>query len=272
MKTIQKRVLPIGVQSFEKIRRHQFLYVDKTKFIYDLAANSGAYFLARPRRFGKSLLTTTMEAYFSGKKDLFNGLKISELEEEGPTGVTKFSHVSIFSDLNQLKDISMMPDYNEICGLTMDEIAENFYPEISDLASEDGLTVEEEKKKLAEWYDGYLFADEGKGIFNPFSVLNVLADKKYKNYWFGTGTPTFLIRTLKRTGYDIRLLEKGTEQKAEAFTNYFADSNSPIPLFYQSGYLTIKGYDKTFDVYKLGLPNREVKYSLFNSLPSVIST
>ena len=178
-----------------------------------------------------------MEAYFSGKKDLFNGLKISELEEEGPTGVTKFSHVSIFSDLNQLKDISMMPDYNEICGLTMDEIAENFYPEISDLASEDGLTVEEEKKKLAEWYDGYLFADEGKGIFNPFSVLNVLADKKYKNYWFGTGTPTFLIRTLKRTGYDIRLLEKGTEQKAEAFTNYFADSNSPIPLFYQSGYL-----------------------------------
>lgn len=378
----KKRVLPIGIQSFEKVRKSGFVYIDKTRYIHELASNAGAYFLARPRRFGKSLLLSTMDAYFSGKKELFQGLEIEKLETEAPTdlsgeawtaspvirldfnagvydsvesleqrlsemlasyeevwgrsesirtlpgrfaeliktmrnktghgtvvlvdeydkpllssmfsrklneelrsvlkgffgalkssdenlrfvfitGVTKFSHVSIFSDLNQLRDISLLPEYNGICGLTMEEIRSNLSPETEGLARSQGVTVEEACDQLAEWYDGYHFSIGGDGIFNPFSILNALADRTFREYWFQSGTPTFIVETLKRTGYDIRLLEKGIRQQEAGFADYFADIRSPLPLLYQSGYLTIKGYDRMLQRYDLALPNKEVKYGLY---------
>ena len=374
------RKLPIGMQDFEKLRKGNYLYVDKTDYVYKLAQSGLPYFLSRPRRFGKSLFLSTLRAYFEGKKELFKGLKIEELEANNPepwqeypvfyfdfnkknfrektafeevlqshltdweniygdedqdkpieerfqrlivkaveqtgrnavvlvdeydkalleasdtehtehnkavfkgffstlksydrylkfvfiTGVTKFSKVSIFSDLNQLKDISLLPAYSEICGITEKEIEECFVPEIQDFAETEGISVQECIEKLKEMYDGYHFSRDSVGVYNPFSLLNSLQDKTFNAYWFSTGTPTFLIEKLKESEFDPKVITDGELYADEStLTDYRYDNPNPIPLFYQTGYLTIKDYDKEFRSYKLDYPNEEVKYGFLKSL------
>ena len=363
------RKLPIGIQSFEKIRTGGFTYIDKTDLIYQLVSTKTPYFLSRPRRFGKSLLMSTIEAYFLAKKELFSGLAMESLETEWKkhpvlhldlnaenynsveslerilneylcfweekygasaaetslslrfkgiirrahehtglqtvvlideydkpllqtignkelqetyknilkafygvlksadahlrfvflTGVTKFGQVSVFSDLNQLKDISMDARYATICGITDMELRRDFQPELEALAANEGMEYEEVCQKMKRMYDGYHFRHNMEGLYNPFSVLNALDSLEFGSYWFSTGTPTFLVELLKKTDYDLRNLE-GVELPANQFADYRADADYPIPVIYQSGYLTIKEYDKVFQSYTLGFPNEEVKY------------
>ena len=373
------RKLPIGIQDFESIRKDNYIYVDKTEYIYNLVNRGKPYFLSRPRRFGKSLFLSTLRAYFEGKKDLFTGLKIMELEGEGPdawqkypvfyfdfnkknfktdtaleevlvehlkewesifgdegkeapleerfrhlivkavnktgknavvlvdeydkallesdkerlehnktvfkgffstlksydhylkfvflTGVTKFSKVSIFSDLNQLRDISLLAEYNGICGITQSELIINLEPEIENLARSEGMDRETCLSELKKMYDGYHFGANTEGVYNPFSLLNALEDKNFGMYWFATGTPTFLIEKLKASGFDAKQITKGDLYAQETvLTDYRFDNPNPIPLFYQTGYLTIKGYDKKYRSYQLGYPNNEVKYGFLESL------
>lgn len=370
------RKLPIGIQTFEDIRRNNYLYVDKTAYVWRIANLGKPYFLSRPRRFGKSLLLSTFEAYFSGRKDLFEGLAIEQMETEWKshpilhldlnaekydspqrlydmldnflnqwedrfgkderevtlstrfmgvirrayektgcgvvvlvdeydkpllqsltdrplleefrqtlkafygvlksadrylrfvflTGVTKFSQVSVFSDLNQLQDISMAPDYATVCGITHDELVSTFAPEIACFGEANGLTVDEAVEAMTRHYDGYHFHPRGAGMFNPFSVLNALQNKEFGSYWFQTGTPTFLVEMLKETEYDLRTLLDGIEAPASMFTEYRVDVANPVPLIYQSGYLTIKEYDSEFRNYLLAFPNDEVRYGFMNFL------
>ncbi len=369
------RKLPIGVQSFEKLRNENYLYVDKTEFIYRLASEGTTYFLSRPRRFGKSLLLSTMRAYFEGKKELFAGLKIAELEQdwikypvfyfdfngkkyessfelagvlnshleqweaiygdekkdrsleerfnyllgaahkktglgvvvlvdeydksllesEGEaleesrklfkgffgnlkscdehlkftfiTGVTKFSKVSIFSDLNQLFDISLNEDYATICGITQEEMEETFDPEINELAKKLSFSYEECLAELKRMYDGYHFNYNTPGIYNPFSLINAFATKSMENFWFASGTPSFLLKKLKEVNFDPR---KFSTDKLSGFQSalqdYRSDNPNPIPLFYQTGYLTIKNYNPKVRTYYLGYPNDEVRYSFLECL------
>ena len=363
------RKLPIGIQTFEDIRNDGYLYVDKTALMWTMANIGKPFFLSRPRRFGKSLLISTFEAYFKGRRDLFTGLAVEQLEkkwEEYPvlhldlnaekydspdrldailsnqltqweaiygrgedettlssrflgvirraseqagrgvvvlvdeydkpllqaiqnepllnsyrstlkafygvlksadrylrfaflTGVTKFSQVSVFSDLNQLNDISLNYDFSTLCGITREELLANFEPEIAALSQANDINTKEVVETMTRQYDGYHFHPNGEGVFNPFSVLNAFFSKEFGNYWFQTGTPTFLVELLKESDYDLRLLMDGIETAASAFTEYRADRKNPIPLIYQSGYLTIKGYDEEFGMYRLGFPNREVE-------------
>ena len=370
------RKLPIGIQTFADIRTQGYLYVDKTALMWRIANIGKPYFLSRPRRFGKSLLLSTFEAFFEGKKELFEGLAVEQLEEkwekypvlhldlnaekyDAPerleailsnqltqwealygkgedettlsnrfkgiiqraneqtgkgvvvlvdeydkpllqalhneelleayrlilkafygvlksadrylrfvflTGVTNFSHVSVFSDLNQLNDISMHRAYSSICGITKEELLETFEPELADLADANGMTVEEIIELMTRQYDGYHFHPQGEGMFNPFSVLNAFDKQEFGNYWFQTGTPTFLVKLLKNSDYDLRTLIDGVEASVTAFAEYRAEVENPIPLIYQSGYLTIKDFDKEFKLYKLGFPNDEVRYGFLNFL------
>ncbi|NDV65630.1 ATP-binding protein [Bacteroides sp. 224] len=370
------RKLPIGIQTFERIRTENFLYVDKTAMVYQLVSAATPYFLSRPRRFGKSLLISTFESYFEGRKDLFEGLAIAELEKDwiqypvlhldlnaekydAPerlniiinsylarwekkygrsededslatrftgvirrayeqtgrgvvvlideydkpllqamlneplleeyrrilkafygvlksadrylrfvflTGVTKFAQVSVFSDLNQLNDISMDSSYATLCGITAEELVEVFTPEIHQLGSNYQLSFDETVNKMAAQYDGYHFCENSPGMFNPFSVLNALQKKKFDNYWFHTGTPTFLVELLKESDYDLRLLIDGIETDSSSFSEYRAETSNPIPMIYQSGYLTIKDYDPRFALYLLKFPNDEVQYAFLKFL------
>ena len=370
------RKLPIGIQTFEKLRRGDYLYVDKTDFVWKIASTSTPYFLSRPRRFGKSLLLSTFEAYFEGKRELFEGLAIAGLETEWKqypvlhldlnaekydstralteilsrqltqwelkygkgvdeetlagrfsgvirraseqagcgvvvlvdeydkpllqalgdnallddyrktlkafygvlkssdrylrfvflTGVTKFAQVSVFSDLNHLQDISLWPDYAALCGITLDELLRNFRPELEILAASNDLSYDETVGRMKRLYDGYHFFQNSLGVFNPFSVLNALKAKVFDNFWFQTGTPTFLVELLKRSDYDLRTLIDGVEAPASSFMEYRVDANNPIPLIYQSGYLTIKDYDREFGNYLLEFPNDEVRYGFINFL------
>lgn len=370
------RKLPIGIQTFEKLRRGDYLYVDKTDFVWKIASTSTPYFLSRPRRFGKSLLLSTFEAYFEGKKELFEGLAIAGMETEWKrypvlhldlnaekydstralteilsrqltqwelkygkgvdeetlagrfsgairraseqagcgvvvlvdeydkpllqalgddaliddyrktlkafygvlkssdrylrfvflTGVTKFAQVSVFSDLNQLQDISLWPDYATLCGITLDELLQNFRPELEILAASNDLSYDETVGRMKRLYDGYHFFQNSLGVFNPFSVLNALKAKVFDNFWFQTGTPTFLVELLKVSEYDLRTLIDGIEAPASSFMEYRVDANNPIPFIYQSGYLTIKDYDKEFGNYLLEFPNDEVRYGFINFL------
>ncbi|WP_455630589.1 ATP-binding protein [Parabacteroides sp.] len=368
------RKLPIGVQSFEDLRKENYLYVDKTALVYQLVTMGKPYFLSRPRRFGKSLLISTLEAYFEGKKELFEGLAIEGLEKDwisypvlhldlnaekydSPerlfailnnylcnweklygseesettlslrflgvirrayertgrgvvvlvdeydkpllqtltnepllddyrktlksfygvlktadrylkfvflTGVTKFSQVSVFSDLNQLNDISLDYDYATLCGITHDELLHTFAPELKKIAEVQGCMEEEVVARMTRQYDGYHFHPSREGVFNPFSTLSCLQKKEFGSYWFQTGTPTFLVKLLQDSEYDLRTLIDGVEAEASSFAEYRASGNNPIPLIYQSGYLTIKGYDKEFGLYSLGFPNDEVRYGFLN--------
>lgn len=368
------RKLPIGIQSFEYLRSENYLYVDKTALIYRLVTMGKPYFLSRPRRFGKSLLLSTLEAYFLGKKELFKGLAIEQLEKDwieypvlhldlnsekydsrerlvdmlerqlrtweeryqtggegithsgrfmtviqhacemtgrrvvvlideydkpllrtfdNPelqadfretltafytvlksadpwlqfvfiTGVTKFAQMGIFSNLNQLNDISFVPAYANLCGMTRTEIETTFAPELEALATSIGMTYSETMEQLTRLYDGYRFLEYQKeGMYNPFSVLNALQNQILRNYWFASGTPTFLADMLKKTDFDLRNLE-GTEVISASLSDDRADIHNPIPMIYQSGYLTIKAFDSRFQMYTLGFPNDEVKYGFLN--------
>lgn len=180
------------------------------------------------------------------------------------TGVTKFSQLGIFSTLNQLMDISMAPDYATICGMTKAEIERDFQPELEALAAMNELTYEEIMTELTKRYDSYRFSEfQTEGVYNPFSLLNAFTQRRFSNFWFATGTPTILAEMLKKTEYDLRQLD-GIEVPVAALTDYRADFHNPIPIIYQSGYLTIKGYDKEFAFYRLGYPNAEVEYGWLN--------
>lgn len=363
---------PIGIQDFEKLRTNGYSYVDKSRFVYKLATEGEYYFLSRPRRFGKSLFLSTLEAYFQGKKELFEGLAIYDLEtdwkkypifhidlntanfrekdslytvlndylttweckygtreseatlalrfkgviaraaeKEGCgvvilideydkpilqtlrdpelqaehraqlkafysvlktqdryikfaflTGVTKFGKVSVFSDLNNLTDISMDHRYISICGMTEKELLTNFKEGIGELASANEDNETETIDKLRMRYSGYHFEENSEEIYNPFSVLNTLANSRYDDYWFKANTHTFLIDILKKHDYCITDLNKA-QVKANMMNN--VDSN-PIPVIYQSGYLTIKSYDERFKNYQLGFPNKEVEEGILNTL------
>lgn len=363
---------PIGIQDFEDLQRNGYAYVDKTNFVYKLADEGKYYFLSRPRRFGKSLFLSTLEAYFQGKKELFEGLAIYDLETEWKkypifhidlntanfrekdslytvlndylttweskygareseatlalrfkgviaraaekegcgvvilideydkpilqtlrdpelqaehraqlkafysvlktqdryikfaflTGVTKFGKVSVFSDLNNLTDISMDHRYISICGMTEKELLTNFKEGIGELASANEDNETETIDKLRMRYSGYHFEENSEEIYNPFSVLNTLANSRYDDYWFKANTHTFLIDILKKHDYCITDLNKA-QVKANMMNN--VDSN-PIPVIYQSGYLTIKSYDERFKNYQLGFPNKEVEEGILNTL------
>lgn len=369
------RKLPIGIQSFEFLRTEGYLYVDKTALIYQLVTMGKPYFLSRPRRFGKSLLLSTLEAYFQGKRELFRGLAIEQLEQnwyEYPvlhldlnaekydsverladmlerqlrgweelyetggrgitfsgrfsaviqsayektgrrvvilideydkpmlqtigneelqeqfrqtltafytvlksadpwtqfvfiTGVTKFAQMGIFSTLNQLNDISFDLDYNTLCGMTRQEIEEQFALEIDSIALKNSTTPGQVMDTLTCQYDGYRFtADtEFTPMYNPFSVLSALQKRAFGGYWFASGTPSFLAEMLKKTRFDLRELD-GIEVSAASLTDDRANVNNPVPMIYQSGYLTIKDYDQRFQMYTLGFPNEEVKYGFLN--------
>ena len=349
--------------------------MDKTAEIYKLAKEGRYYFLSRPRRFGKSLLVSTMEAYFSGRKELFSGLAIEKLEAEWKqhpvlhldlsgmsytdesvlervlsdklakwetlygavntsdilglrfkevieaaynktgkqvailideydkpiidnlgneptlshlrstlqgfysvmksmdarirfgflTGVTKIGKMSVFSGLNNLNDISMIPDYVDICGVSETELHEYFDESISELSSANEMSKEECYVKLKSMYDGYHFCEDSIGIYNPFSLLNTFQNKKFREYWFETGTPGFLVEVMRKTSFDVTTLENQTVDST-LMSNADAIFENPVPYLFQSGYLTITGYNDMFRLYRLGFPNQEVKNGFLNCL------
>ena len=379
--------LPIGLQSFESLRRANFLYVDKTEFIEKLL-HGKYYFLSRPRRFGKSLFLSTLKAYFLGQKELFEGLYIGKHEEELAaeqarqpwikypvlhldlnaknyvsrkslleildfhlsdweekysitkkeetpedrfkillqtiyetthqqvvilideydkplletiepkdaelneayrkilksfygvikncdqyirlaflTGVTKFGKISIFSDLNNLRDISLENDFSAICGITEDELHKNFLPEVDLLCEKKNLEREALFKRLKKQYDGYRFSENGVQIYNPFSLLNAFAKKDLGDYWFYSGTPTFLIKYLQSEHFFIPDLDNDNVLIGKSMMeNMRADPSQLVSIFYQSGYLTIKDYDEHDGIYRLGFPNNEVRYAFLEVL------
>lgn len=362
--------LPIGIQSFERLRDEDYLYVDKTRLVYDLAHNGKYFFLSRPRRFGKSLLLSTLKAYFEGKRHLFEGLGIIELEHDWKqypvlhldlntgdytsveglwamfrqhvenwekqfglqpnsdslplrfadiinslqdvvilldeydkplvetldkpelneqfrermrsmysvlktcdahirfamlTGVSRFKDLGIFSGLNNLEDITLDRSVATICGFTENELRDNFGEYISLFAGQEGIGEEALMAKLKQMYDGYCFAADAEGVYNPFSLLNALKQKRFSNYWYQTGTTTWLMKQLNITTAG---LEQFSDDRVVARTliDDARIGGNPIALLYQTGYLTIKGYDREFDSYRLGFPNCEVESSFIDSL------
>jgi len=372
----ERRPLPIGIQTFEKIRDGNYVYVDKTQFVEKLARYKCPYFLSRPRRFGKSLFLSTLKSYFEGRKDLFEGLALSETETEWKkypvfyldfnvgdftdeesfrnsmdsklcafekiygfngaktfadrfsnllqqaheqtglqavilvdeydkpilnavgneelvdtfrkilksfygvikgedahiqfafiTGVTRFDKVSIFSDLNNLNDISLDDAFTAICGITQEELEANFVPEIENMAQKNELTKDECIAELKKNYDGYHFSKDTKtDIYNPFSLMNAFFKESFGSYWFSTGTPTFLTKMIRNSDFDYKSLEDEIEIGSRALENYRLTATDPLPMLYQTGYITIKSYDKDFRSFTLGLPNEEVKYGLYENL------
>lgn len=371
------KLYPIGMQTFSEIREEDFLYVDKTEYIYRMTHTSGKYFfLSRPRRFGKSLLVSTMQSYFEGKKELFKGLAIEKLEKdwteypvlhfslaggkhmekdqlvryllyilkvneekfgivnESPdpnvrmlnliktvyeqtgqkvvvlideydaplldvvhedtslgvlrevmrnfysplkdsdrmlrfvflTGITKFSQLSIFSELNNITNVSMHQEYAGICGITKEDLLDKFDEDIDVLAGRLGLTHEQALSKLKENYDGYHFTWPSSDIFNPYSLLNCLAEGQMNSYWFGSGTPTYLLNMMRK--YDFTPIDLGEQMDAskDDFDAATETMTTIMPLLYQSGYITIKNYDPETELYTLALPNKEVRIGLYRSM------
>ena len=363
------RKYPIGIQTFSEIIRKGYVYVDKTDLVWQLQDYAKYIFLSRPRRFGKSLLTTTLASYFRGEKELFEGLKIMDMEQEWQqypvirldlstakgqesadalrdklqlllkpykemfgsdpeektpggvlaglisrayektgkqvvvlideydapmldvlhedkmlasirkvmqefyqplkaqeemmkfcfiTGITKFSQLSIFSTINNLKNVTMLPAFSAICGITENEVKQYFADEMGMMAADYGLIPEEMFVRIKERYDGYHFSAVSEDVYNPFSLLNAFGDNELKNYWFESGTPTFLIRQMKHFRTDILALEN-MEVPGSAFDKPTEAMTTALPLLYQSGYLTIKGYDRESQIYTLSIPNQEVR-------------
>ena len=381
METKQLKRLPIGIQTFDKIIEGNMLYVDKTEYIWKMIHASNYIFLSRPRRFGKSLLISTLQAYFEGRKELFKGLAIEQLEQEWTeypvlrfdmstakhynkadlelelsnkltayeavygqgvadqvkpnqrlqglierayaqtgrrvvvlvdeydaplldvvhkdveldelrqvmrnfysplkacdpylkfvflTGITKFSQLSIFSELNNLKNISMQPEYAAVCGITKEEMLTQMSFYIDRIAEKLQVTRKEIETALRKQYDGYHFTWPSPDIFNPFSLLNALQDGMLNNYWFASGTPTYLIEMMRKFDVlpsDLTTMEGG----ADDFDAPTENMTSILPLLYQSGYITIKAYDEAFNYYTLSVPNREVRIGLTKALiPSYV--
>ena len=377
------RNMPIGVQSFETIRTCNYVYVDKTQFISQLEIVGRAYFLTRPRRFGKSLFISTLQAYFEGRKELFNGLAIEKFKAESGsewkkypvlkldlnakkytkeehldeilndhinewkriygidcepktpdsafayiiqslyekfkqkvvilideydkpliatleneelndqyratlkafysvikslngcihlsflTGVTKFSKVSIFSDLNNLDDISFDRKYSSICGITEEELESNFKLEIKELADNYNKTYSEMLGILRTKYDGYRFSEKEEHIYNPFSLFNVFDKNRLGEYWFESGTPTFMVHLFEQKSFTLPDLEKNIRLNMRDMNDYRLNYSYLVPLLFQAGYLTIKDYDREENTYILGYPNDEVKYAFLYSLMAV---
>lgn len=381
------RKLPVGIQSFEDLRSNGYVYVDKTAYVRKLVETGKVYFLSRPRRFGKSLFLSTLEAYFRGKRELFQGLAIAEWEDQkgdaawkaypvirfslsggnfndadgladalsqvvesaarefgleklvgetlpirfkslvrdicektgkqvvvlvdeydkplletmagNPeqeernrqlcksffsvlkdedqvlkfvffTGVTRFSKVSVFSDLNQLRDISLTDAYSGICGITEEELVHSFGPEIQTMAEKRAESTDACVKNLAFMYDGYRFTPEGICVYNPFSLLSAFQDGRLRRYWFETGTPAFVIKKLELSDFTAEQFAEGVETDEASLVDYGAENTNPLPLLYQSGYLTIRSYDAEFGLYTLGFPNNEVQYGFLNSLVPLV--
>ena len=371
-----QRQYPIGIQTFSEIRGKNYLYIDKTEYVYRMTHSASKYmFLSRPRRFGKSLLTSTIHAYFEGRKDLFKGLAMERLETEWTeypvlhfdmslgkhmgreqlerylssqlspmeeafgiladlpdvnvrlsrlirqafeqtgrqvvvlideydaplldvvheekdlpvlrnvmrnfysplkacdpylryvflTGITKFSQLSIFSELNNIKNISMLPEYAAICGITQEEMETQMSEDLDLLASRLETTREQTLERLKDNYDGYHFTWPSPDIYNPFSLLNAFADGRLDSYWFGSGTPTYLIEMLRKFGVEPSRIG-GMEAMAADFDAPTERIESITPLLYQSGYVTIKDYNKETELYTLDLPNREIRIGLLRSL------
>ena len=371
----EQRIYPVGIQDFEKLRKEKALYVDKTDLIYNLTRKYYV-FLSRPRRFGKSLLSSTLKYYFQGRKDLFQGLAIEQLEQEwleypvlhfdlstaknrdlagiqseldsqlrpyevkwniqleagklpgqrlsvlikrlheqtgkkavviideydapmldvlhdddriaevrkmmqefyAPlkacdadlrfvfiTGITKFSQLSIFSVINNLTNVSMQPEFSAICGITEEELHTVFEPDIAMLAEEYECSPEDMRRRLKERYDGYHFSGKSPDIYNPFSILKAFAQKEIKDYWFESGTPTYLIRQIRHFQTDILSLDN-IEAVAPDFDRPTETMSNVIPLLYQSGYITIREYDRQWEKYTLGIPNNEVRVGLTENL------
>ena len=364
---MSNKIYPIGIQNFESLRQDGYFYIDKTALMYQMVKTGRYYFLSRPRRFGKSLLVSTLEAYFQGKKELFEGLAVEKLEKDWIkypilhldfniekydtsesldnilnynleywerqygtrpsetsfslrfagiiqracektgqrvvilvdeydkpmlqaigneelqrqfrdilqpfygalkikdsyikfaflTGVTKFGKVCL-SELNNLDDISMWNEYVEICGVSEREIHNNLETELHEFAAARGITYDKLCAELKECYDGYHFTHHSIGMYNPFSLLNAFKYKEFGNYWFETGTPTYLVKLLKKHHYDLERMAH-EETDSQVLNSIDSESTNPIPVIYQSGYLTIKGYDEEFGMYRLGFPNREVE-------------
>ena len=369
-------IYPIGIQNFESLINDGYVYVDKTALVYQMATTGRYYFLSRPRGFGKSLLLSTLEAYLSGKKELFKGLAIEKLEKEWTeypvlhfdlsggkhmekdqlerylgfilemeekkwgitqpqidannrlteliftayektgkqvvvlideydapmldvaheqeqldalrnimrnffsplkfceaklrfvflTGITKFSQVSIFSELNNITLISMDKDYAGICGITQEELLTQMQEDIDMLAKSQDLTREATIAKLKEHYDGYHFAKVSPDVFNPYSLLNCFADGRMDDYWFGSGTPTYLINMMRKYDFLPADLGETIEVGKKDFDAPTETMTTIVPLLYQSGYVTIKGYDKPTKLYQLALPNQEIRVGLYGSL------
>ena len=366
---------PIGIQNFESIRQGGYIYVDKTELIYQLASTGKYYFLSRPRRFGKSLLVSTMEAYFQGKKELFKGLAIENLEKDWTeypvlhldlsgvtysdenilnekmestlsqweqkygiantftvdgirfeniiktayektgkpvvilideydkplldsagneslreafrsrlqgfysvmksqdgklrfgflTGVTKLGKLSIFSGLNNLNDISMNFRYADICGISEKDLHAYFDESVREMAEANGISQEECYAKLKDYYDGYHFCEESEDIYNPFSLLNALNGQRFRDYWYETGTPTFVVKALRSGKFNLEdLTLEGVPVSALGGVN--ADDSDPVPVLYQSGYLTIQSYDERWQSYTLKYPNKEVERGFMECL------
>ena len=370
------KLYPVGIQTFEDIATRNLLYIDKTEYIYRMTHGGGKYFfLSRPRRFGKSLLVSTLDSYFSGKKELFKGLAMEKLEQDWTeypvvhlslasgkhlekdalvryllyilkcneeryditcdsidpnirlshlikslyektgkkvvvlideydaplldvvhederldelryimrnfysplkdcdpylrfvflTGITKFSQLSIFSELNNLRNISMTDEYAGICGITKEELLTQMSEDIDALAEKNELTREETIAKLKEYYDGYHFSPSSPDVYNPFSLLNCFEDKRFGAYWFASGTPTYLINMMKK--FDVIPSEIGRmEAECSEFDAPTETMSTLTPLLYQSGYITIKDYNKEFNYYTLDVPNKEVKVGLTKAL------
>ncbi len=286
------RKLPIGIQSFEDIRNQGFLYVDKTALIYKMATMGKPYFLSRPRRFGKSLLLSTIEAYFQGKRELFKGLAIEKLETdwleypvlhldlnaEKYTSIEALTyilerHINGWEDTwgkdtreNSLSDrfIGVITRAYEKTGRQVVVLIDEYDKPLLQVFNDEKLQTEY-LKTLKAFYGVLKSADRYlRFVFNPFSLLNTLSFSRFGSYWFQTGTPTFLGELLKQSEYDLRTLIDGVEMKESAFSEYRVAENNPIPLIYQSGYLTIKDYDERFHLYTLRFPNDEVKYGFLD--------
>ena len=367
---------PVGIQTFEEIRDKKYLYIDKTQYIVDFREKGMKFiFLSRPRRFGKSLFASTLQAYFEGKKELFEGLAIADYEKqwvkhpvlhfdlsgakhmvveqleryladmlEGQetlwgykthqvdvnlrlkdlvkkayeqtgekvvviideydaplldvvhekanlqllrrimqnfysplkmldpylefcfiTGITKFSQLSIFSELNNLDNISLFDQYSAICGISKTELTTQMKPDVEALGEALGMTYEECLKELTQFYDGYHFSEKSEDVFNPFSMVKALNARKIAPYWFGSGTPSFLLKLLDKYHVNLASLE-GQEAVLSSFDQSTEEMTDALPLLYQSGYLTIKKYEPMFREYTLGIPNKEVRDGLLNSL------
>ena len=375
METKTLKQLPVGIQTFEKIIAQNCLYVDKTAYIHKMLKVSNYIFLSRPRRFGKSLLVSTLQSYFEGRKDLFKGLYIEQVEKEWTeypvlrlslasskhmekeqledyllhileeherrfgisanhsepnirlmnlitsvyektgkqvvilideydaplldvlhekeklpvlrqvmrnfysplkdadpylkfvflTGITKFSQLSIFSELNNLKNISMLPEFAAICGFSIEEVKTQMADYLEDYAATKNLNKDEALEALRVQYDGYHFSWPSPDIFNPFSLLNAFQDRRLSNYWFESGTPTFIIEMLRQFNVMPSML-KPTKALSEAFNRPTENMTSIIPLLYQSGYFTIKDYNELSDLYVLDIPNTEIRIGLMESL------
>ena len=367
---------PVGDSSFSKIMEKGQVYVDKTALIYQLAHDTDYYFLSRPRRFGKSLMLSTLRAYFEGRKELFEGLAISKLEKDWKkhpvinltmggkdfssidalnvhlnnqiaenerllgfepstgdpdtrfynlirnasekfgikavvlideydkpmldtrhindelhngvrnairgfygcikesadyirfvmiTGVTKFSHVNIFSGLNNLRDISLTPQYNPLCGISESEMAEYFKRDMAVFAQQNGISPEETAQQFKLHYDGYRFASTGENIYNPFSVVNAFANMRFGNYWFSSGTSYHLVKEMEQSNFNFQSLEGITMTESELM-GVRVSADNIVALLYQAGYLTIKDYNPESQTYQLGFPNKEVSAGFFNEL------